>query len=60
MSIALKEAREANYWLRLMKYSEIFPADRMLEIIDESEQIMKIIAQIIITTKKNLAIRTKR
>jgi four helix bundle protein len=53
MTISLKEARETNYWLRILRDAETISADKLIDIIDESEQIMKIIAKIIITAKKN-------
>ena len=54
MSIALKEARETNYWLRILRDTETLKPDRLHEIIAESESISKIIAKIIISTKRNL------
>ncbi len=52
MSIALKEARETNYWLRLMEASEIVKSEKIVEIKKESEEIKKIIAAIIVSSKK--------
>ena len=54
MSIALKEARETNYWLRILHYSETIPTERISNIIDESEQIIKILAKIIISSKESM------
>ena len=54
MSIALKEARETNYWLRILRDTETLKPDRLHEIIAESESISKIIVKIIISTKRNL------
>lgn len=54
MSIALKEARETNYWLRILRDSEIVTDKRKKEIIEESEAVMNIVAQIIITAKNKL------
>jgi four helix bundle protein len=54
-SIALKEARETNYWLRLILETTDFDdkAKRgVQDLIDESSEITKIIASIIITAKK--------
>ena len=53
MSIAHKEILETNYWLRLLRESEIVPASRLTEIMDEATQLSKIIAAILITSKKN-------
>ena len=54
MSIALKESRETNYWLRILRDTETVKPNRLQEIIAESERISKIIAKIIISTKRNL------
>ena len=53
MSIASKEARETNYWLRLLRDSKTLEANDLSEIIDESEQIIKILTSIVKTTKEN-------
>ena len=51
MSISLKEARETNYWLRLLKRTGYI---RKNELILESEEIMNTLGAIIRTSKKNL------
>ena len=51
MSIALKEARETNYWLRLLKRTGYIQKN---ELIKESEEIMNILGAIIRTSRKNL------
>ena len=53
-SIALKEARETKYWLRLLIKSEIMSEKQVGNLIDECEQINKIIAKSIVTTKNKL------
>ncbi len=52
MAIALKEARETNYWLRLLEASEILSKDKLAELLKESNEIMKIIGAIIVSSKK--------
>ena len=52
MAIALKEARETNYWLRLMEASEMIKAEKITEIKKESEEIKRILAAIIVSSKK--------
>jgi four helix bundle protein len=52
MSIALKEARETNYWLRLLKRTDFIKKD---DLIIESSEIMNILGAIIRTSRKNLA-----
>lgn len=57
MSIASKEARETNYWFRLLRDSglvkdkQIF--SEILDAIDESEQIKKILTKIVKTSQKS-------
>jgi four helix bundle protein len=53
MSIAHKEARESAYWIRLLKETDIVPSNRIEELADETDQIIKIISSILITAKKN-------
>jgi len=52
MSIALKEARETNYWLRLIEASEMVKSEKIAEIKKESKEIKKILAAIIVSSKK--------
>ena len=51
MSIALKEARGTNYWLRLLKRTGFIKKDNL---INESSEIMNILGAIIRTSRKNL------
>ena len=53
LSIARKEARETHYWLRLLRDSGTLPKEKMSEIIDECEQITKILTSIILSTQEN-------
>lgn len=50
--IALKEARETNYWLRLLVASECVPEQRVVELITEASELTRILAAIIISTRK--------
>jgi len=52
MAIALKEARDTNYWLRLLEASEILPKEKLSELTKESEEIKKIIGAIIVSSKR--------
>ena len=47
MSIACKEAREANDWLRVLVASEILAASRLTELLDESNQLVAILTTIV-------------
>jgi four helix bundle protein len=52
MSIAHKEAREAAYWLRLLREDRIGNQETLNSLIDETRQLMKILASIILNTKE--------
>jgi four helix bundle protein len=51
-SIALKEARECHYWLRLLIAAKIMPEKRLAELRDEAEEIKRILGSIVVRTKK--------
>ena len=60
MSLASKEARETNYWLRLIRDSGVLNVERIQAIIDESEELYKILTSIVKTTgKKTQGMSTK-
>jgi four helix bundle protein len=52
-AIALKEARETRYWLRLLVASEILPRERLGNLLDEAEQIVKVFGAIVTRSKQN-------
>lgn len=52
MGVALKEARESNYWLRLMKVSELAKGDELEFLLMESGELKKILASIVKTSVK--------
>ena len=53
MSISAKEAREAHYWLRLLRDGEIMPAHFLVDIVDESLQISKILRATVRSAKSS-------
>ncbi|MEH1860640.1 MAG: four helix bundle protein [Nostoc sp.] len=53
-TLALKEAKETKYWLKLLIKSEMMSEAQVRNILDECEQLIKIIAKSIVTTKANL------
>jgi four helix bundle protein len=53
MSIASKEARETNYWLRLLKDSGIISKTEIEPLLAESESIANILTSIVKTTSQN-------
>lgn len=52
MSISSKEARETNYWLRLLRDSKLCENIDYTDLINESEEIIKILTSIVKTTSK--------
>lgn len=54
--IALKSANETNYWLRLLKEGLNLEENLLKNILDELEQISKILAKSIISLKSTKAI----
>jgi four helix bundle protein len=49
MSIASKEARETNYWLRLIKDTGLFDKQQIQKLISDSEELVKILTSIVKT-----------
>jgi len=52
LAIAYKEARETHYWIRILKDTEFISEKQSKSILNDIEDILKIIAKIQITTKK--------
>jgi four helix bundle protein len=50
--IALKEARETIYWLRLVVAANLIAEKRVAKLQTEADEISRVIAQIIINTRK--------
>ena len=53
VSISLKEARETNYWLRLLIATDIIPKGQLTPLLEESNQITAILTTIVKNTKSN-------
>lgn len=51
--IALKEARETYYWLRLMNSVEMISPDQLKDLIQESNEIVAILTSIVKNSKLN-------
>ena len=51
MSIVLKELKETRGWLRFIVITEMLPDKRITPLLDEAEQLIRIIAQSIVTAK---------
>ncbi len=53
LEIALKEARETKYWIRLLIATNLIPENRLLPLLEEINELMKILATMIIKAKEN-------
>jgi four helix bundle protein len=53
LQIALKEARETRYWIRLLIATEMIPENKLLSLLDEVNELTKIIAAMIVKKKTN-------
>ena len=51
LQIAFKELRESNYWLRLLIKAKTMPPDRLLDILEESNQLLAMLSKVVATTK---------
>jgi four helix bundle protein len=61
MSIARKEARETRYWLRLIQAASLVAdANLILPLIQESDEIVRILSTIIANTRRNLSQSSQR
>jgi len=60
MSIASKEARETNYWLRLIKDSGMFNGQEGRNLIEASEELIKILTSIVKTGYNNRQVRAEK
>jgi four helix bundle protein len=54
-SIALKEARETHYWLRLLVASKILPETRISGLLEEAGELLRIIGSIVVSAKRGAA-----
>lgn len=53
MSIASKEARESNYWLRLLRDSNLATTEQVQPLLAESESLIRILTAIVKSTIEN-------
>ena len=53
MYIACKEARETNYWLRLLIETNIIPQNQLADLQDESDQLIAILTTAVKTSRAN-------
>lgn len=55
MAIASKEARETNYWLRLLKETGLIEIQAADSMIDDCEELIRLLTSIVKTTKERSA-----
>lgn len=53
MYISYKEARETYYWLRLLKDSKLIPSNIAESLLNDCEELKKILGSILVTLNKN-------
>jgi four helix bundle protein len=53
-NIVYKEARETHYWLRLLRDSNFLESDQVNKLLNDCEEILKIVGSIIKTLKSKL------
>jgi four helix bundle protein len=53
LELALKEGRETRYWLRILIATDLLPEERLVPILGEINELIKIIAAIVVKTKQN-------
>ena len=51
-AIALKEARETCYWLRLLVASKVVDETRVADLMPEADELMRVIGAIIVSAKR--------
>ncbi len=52
LSVALKELRESRMWIRMIIRGELLPEARMNDLLDEANQLCKIMGQSLVTAKQ--------
>ena len=60
LNISLKELRETRGWLRFIIKADLLKPSRVTALIDECEQLCRIMAQSIITAKSNANLAKRR
>jgi len=50
-AIALKEARESHYWLKLLAATDILPEDTLKPLYTEADELIRILSKIIVSSK---------
>jgi four helix bundle protein len=55
VQIALREARETKYWLRICSELQLAPAAELSQLINEADQVCRILGAIVVNTKRRMA-----
>ena len=55
LSISLKEARETNYWIKLLHETDYLSAKEVESMLNDLTELIKLLVSIIKTTKENYA-----
>ena len=58
LGVCLKELRESRCWIRLIVKTELLPEHKMGELHEECSELCNIVAQSIVTAKKNRGNKT--
>ena len=58
-SIALKEARETRYWLKLLQATGVLSSDETVNLLMEAHELIAILTAIVRNTKNNCELRMK-
>lgn len=53
LQVALKEARESLYWLRLLTEAEVVDVGRLGDLMDETDQIIRVLVAIVRSSTRN-------
>ena len=59
LSISLKEGRESKYWLELLKETDYLTNKEAERILNDLEEVIKLLVSIIKTTKENIKNESK-
>ena len=51
MNVARREARETHYWLRLIAADGLVPAERLADLAQEAEEVVRILTAIVKTAR---------
>ena len=54
LRIALKEMRETRFWLRLLIRAELLPKTRLEDLVQEADELCRILAKSILTARSNI------